>query len=249
MSTTTKPIQADLIESDEIARIRAEYERRRREIPADFYAWSRDVNFFYHSQTARAAIRALRQAGRFPLSGCKVLDAGCGSGSWLLEFAQWGADRLHGLDLDPGRLDIAARFLPGADLRCGDARTLPWPDESFDLVSQFTMFTSMLDADVKRSVAQDMLRVLKRDGVILWYDFRVNNPANRNVRGIEAAEIRSLFPGCDVTLTRTTLAPPLARRIVPVTWIGALMLERIPWLRTHYVAVIRHSAAVKSSTV
>jgi SAM-dependent methyltransferase len=249
MSATTRTVPADQMESDEIARIRAEYERRRREIPADFYSWSRDVNFFYHSQIARASIRALREAGRYPLNGCKVLDAGCGSGAWLLEFAQWGADQLHGLDLDPGRLDIAARMLPGADLRCGDARALPWPDECFDLVSQFTMFTSILDADVKRSVAGEMLRVLKRDGMMLWYDFRINNPANRNVRGIEAAEIRSLFPGCDVTLKRTTLAPPIARRIVPVTWIGALLLEQIPWLRTHYVAVIRRSAAVKSSTV
>jgi len=230
---TTDPASA------EIARIRSEYARRNREIPGDFYSWTRDVNFYTHCQTARAALRALVQAGMFPLSGRRVLDAGCGAGVWLLEFAQWGADRLHGIDLDPARLELAGRCLPNADLRCGDARELPWPDASFDVMSQFTVFTSILDPSVKQAVATEMLRVLKPGGVILWYDFRFNNPANPHVRGIEDGEIRSLFRNCDVTLKRVTLAPPIARRVVPVSWIGAAVLEQIPWLRTHYVAVIR----------
>ncbi|HLG98205.1 MAG TPA: class I SAM-dependent methyltransferase [Bryobacteraceae bacterium] len=175
----------------------------------------------------------------FPLDGRKVLDAGCGAGVWLLEFAQWGADQLHGVDLDPLRLEIAARRLPAADLRCGDIAHLDWPDQSFDLVSQFTVFTSILDPSIRRRAAAEMLRVLKPDGAVLWYDFRFNNPANRNVRGIEAAEIRDLFPRCRVRLRRVTLAPPLARRIVPLTWTGASLLEQVPWLRTHYVALIQ----------
>lgn len=223
----------------EISRIRAEYERRRRAIPGNFYAWDRPVNFFYHCQTARALIRLLSGAGLFPLDGRKVLDAGCGAGAWLLEFAQWGADQLYGIDLDATRLKAAATRLPAADLRCGDIRNLNWPDKSFDLVSQFTVFTSILDPSVRRAAAAEMLRVLKSDGAILWYDFRFDNPSNRNVRGIEAQEIRELFPGCRVKLTRVTLAPPLARRIVPATWTGALLLEQIPWLRTHYAAIIQ----------
>ena len=227
--------------STEIERIRSEYARRAREIPDDFYSWTRDVNFYTHCQTARAALRALVDAGTFPLAGRTVLDAGCGAGVWLLEFAQWGADRLHGIDLNPARLELATRRLPNADLRCGDARALPWPDATFDVVSQFTVFTSILDPSVKQAVATEMLRVLKPGGVILWYDFRFNNPANSHVRGIEGSEIRSLFRNCDVTLKRVTLAPPIARRVVPVTWTGAALLEQIPWLRTHYVAVVRKS--------
>ncbi len=223
----------------EIARIRSEYERRGREIPEDFYSWTRGENFFGHCQTARAALRALLQGGMFPLRGRKVLDTGCGAGIWLLEFAQWGADSLHGIDLDPARVEIAKRRLPHADLHCGDARNLPWPDASFDVVSQFTVFTSILDPSVKEAFAAEMLRVLKPGGVILWYDFRFNNPANQQVRGIEETEIRSLFQGCEVTLKRVTLAPPIARRVVPLTWTGAAILEQIPWLRTHYVATIR----------
>jgi hypothetical protein len=72
-----------------------------------------------------------------------------------------------------------------------------------------------------------------------WNDFRVDNPRNRNVAGIRASEIRALFPGCTVDLHSVTLAPPLARAIVPLSWAGALMLESLPFLRTHYLGIIR----------
>lgn len=243
MSVTPKTTAEGDLGSAEIDRIRSEYERRAREIPEDFYSWTRDVNFYTHCQTARAALRALLSAGMFPLAGRTILDVGCGAGVWLLEFAQWGADRMHGIDLNPARLELAAQRLPHADLRCGDARSLPWPDASFDVVSAFTVFTSILDPVVKQALAADMLRVLKPGGAILWYDFRYNNPSNRNVRGIGGGEIRSLFRNCDVTLKPVTLAPPIARKVVPVTWTGAALLEEIPWLRTHYISIIRPRSA------
>jgi hypothetical protein len=99
--------------------------------------------------------------------------------------------------------------------------------------------TSILDDGMKKAVAIEMLRVLKPAGIILWYDFLFNNPKNPQVRGIGAREIRALFPDCLVTLRRITLAPPIARRLVPVTWIGALLLEKITFLNTHYLGIIR----------
>jgi len=188
-----------------------------------------------------AAIQGLAAANLFPLDGRSVLDVGCGEGNWLLEFSQWGAAArdLHGVDLDQQRLNKARLKLPAADLHCGSAGQLPWPAASFDLVSQFTVFTSVLQPQLRNSMAQEMLRVLKPAGAILWYDLRRNNPRNPNVRGIGAGEIRSLFPGCSVRLQSVTLAPPLARVVVPCSWMAALMLEKLPFLRTHYVGIIR----------
>lgn len=228
-------------EASEIARIRAEFERRDREIPHDFYAWNRPVNQFFRSGTARASIRALVEHGMFPLGNRALLDIGCGAGSRLIEFLQWGARpvNLAGIDLVEGRVQAARGALPRADIRLGDARELPWPDESFDVGSQFTVFTSILSPAVKRQVASEMLRVLKPDGLLLWYDFRYNNPRNSAVRGIEAAEIKDLFPACPVRLRKVTLAPPIARALVPVSWTAALALEKIAFLRTHYLGVIR----------
>src|SRR6266581_3098300 len=197
----------------DIIRISAEYQRRAREIPEDFYSLGKPSNLLMHEQTLRSCIRLLQRGSMFPLNGRKIADIGCGVGTWLLEFVQWGADPadLGGIDLIPERLACARRRIPGADLHLGSASELPWPDESFDLVSQFLVFTTILDPALKRAVALEMLRVLKPGGRILWFDFRVNNPWNPEVMGLRAAEIRSLFPGCAIQLTPALLAPPLSR--------------------------------------
>jgi SAM-dependent methyltransferase len=226
-------------EAQEILRVRAEYDRRQREIPRDFYSWGRLPNYFLDTQLGRACITELTREKMFPFENLAVADIGCGSGRWLLEFAQWEAGSIHGIELDEVRLQRAKDRLPSADLRTGDARHLPWADNSFDLVSHFTLFSSILNDTVRKQIVAELMRVVKPTGVILWFDFRVNNPRNPNVRGIGASEIRSLFPGCGVRLRSVTLAPPIARFVVPKSWIAACMLEKIPFLRTHYLGLIR----------
>lgn len=238
---TMENAQADA-EAAEILRIRAEYERRGREIPKDFYSWGRLPNYFLDTQLVRDCIVELRREKIFPLENLSVADIGCGSGRWLLEFAQWEAREIHGMELDEVRLQRAKDRLPSADLRTGDARHMPWQDNSFDLVSHFTLFSSILNEIVRQQIAAEMMRIVKPSGVILWFDFRVNNPRNPGVRGIDAAGIRALFPGCDVRLRSVTLAPPLSRFVVPKSWIAACMLEKIPFLRTHYLGIIRKKA-------
>jgi ubiquinone/menaquinone biosynthesis C-methylase UbiE len=199
------------------------------------------VNQFFHYGIARACIRALAAAGCFPLDGCKIADIGCGSGTWLLDFVQWGADpaQLAGIDLLEDRIEAARRRIPTAGLVAGSASRLPWASESFDVVSQFMLFTSVLSGPMKQAVAQEMLRVLKPGGIVLWYDFRCNNPRNDQVRGIKAREIRALFHPCSVRLAKVTLAPPIARLAVRIAEPIAFLLESISLLRTHYVGVIR----------
>jgi SAM-dependent methyltransferase len=227
--------------SSEAARITAEYQRREKGLTGDTCVWSQPSNLLFHQQTIRGCISALHHAGRFPLRGQCVADIGCGDGAWLLEFAQWGANpsALSGIDLIEERVDRARRRLPQADLHTGNAYELPWPDDSFHLVSQFTVFSSILDPALQRQVAEEMLRVVKPDGAILWFDLRVDNPRNPHVRGIGAAGVRSLFPKCDIDLTSVVLAPPLARLIAGWSWPLAGILSAIPVLRTHYVGLIR----------
>jgi ubiquinone/menaquinone biosynthesis C-methylase UbiE len=222
-------------------RIATEYQRRSRDIPADYYSLARPANLLMHQQTMRSCIEALHRAGLFPLHGRRVLDIGCGSGFWLLEFVQWGADprSVAGIDLMSERVEAARRRIPEADLHVGSAAQLPWPDESFDVVSQIVVFTSILDTALKRAVAREMLRVLKPAGCILWFDFRVNNPNNPSVRGLRKAEIQSLFPACQVDLRRVLLAPPLSRLVARRSWVLGEALHAIPFLRTHYTGVIR----------
>lgn len=232
--------------------IREEFERRDANFP-DAYALSRPHVLFAYQGVSRALIDVLHRSGALTAERRRALEIGCAGGTWLatMEHAGLARSDLAGIDLDPARAEVARRRLAdvrdqsgqllagGADIRVGDASSLPWEDHSFGVVAQLTAFSSMLDPAMRRRVAQEMVRVLQPDGVILWYDFAYNNPRNHRVRGIRRKEIRALFPGLRMRARRITLAPPLARRIVPVTWLGALALERMRVLDTHVLAVLR----------
>ena len=238
---------------EEATRILREYERRERELPSNYYSVFRPSILFAKQQRVRTVIKALSREGMDPLSGRKVLEVGCGKGNWLADMEDWGAKRenLSGIELDLQRkAQAAARFAahqdetgrvlaPGADIRIGNATTLPWADESFDIVIQSTVFSSILDHDMKHRVAEEMARVLMPLGIIIWYDFSYNNPRNPNVRGIGHREIRSLFPGFSTGFHRITLAPPLASWVVPKTWLGALFLEKVGLFNTHILGILR----------
>ncbi len=88
-------------------------------------------------------------------------------------------------------------------------------------------------------LAREIERVIAPGGVLLFYDFAMNNPANDQVRGVPRGEILRLFPGLRGEVRSVTLAPPLARRIVPWSWTLATCLEAVPFLRTHLVAVLK----------
>jgi len=237
----------------ELARIRSEYSRREQEIASNFYSISKLANLFSYQQRVRAVLCLLTRMNVLPLSEANILEVGCGGGSWLIDFESWGAKRanLAGIELYSPRALIAQTRLcalrdangnivtMGADIREGDASCLPWVSRSFDIVLLSLVFTSILDVEMKRKIAQEIARVLRPSGIILWYDFFCNSPHNPSVRGIRAGEIRSLFPGFDVCLKRVTLAPPLARIIVPLSWICSVTLEKIGIFNTHYLGVLR----------
>ncbi len=224
----------------EAERIRREYQRRQRDIEPGFYALDRPANLFARHTQERALAAALRHGGLLPLAERRVLEVGCGGGQWLASFEAFGADRLRlaAIELDEERWRGACERFPGADLRLGDASELPWADASFEVVLQSTVFTSILEPDVRRAVAAEMLRVLAPNGRILWYDFSWDNPANSQVRGVRRRELDELFPSCRIWTRRVTLAPPLARRLVPLSRQAAELLQGLRLLNTHLFACI-----------
>lgn len=241
---------------NEIDRIVGEYERRQKEIPRDYYSLENVANLFRRQSWERTVLRALSKARAFPLAERRILDVGCGSGQWLIDFESWGATRknLAGIDLLPSRVRSARARLAafrdeggeesvGADIREGNAAALPWKDQAFDIVCQSTVFSSILDPGVRRAVAAEMARVLALEGAIVWYDFFVNNPRNPHVRGVKPSEMSELFPGFASRSQRITLLPPLSRRLVPVSWLAAEGLERMRLLNTHLLVVLKRSSS------
>jgi hypothetical protein len=95
------------------------------------------------------------------------------------------------------------------------------------------VFSSLLDDAFQQRLAAAMWRWLKPGGGVLWYDFTVDNPRNRDVRGVPLARIRALFPEARVESRRVTLAPPLARAVCRVHPGLYTLCNVLPPLRTH----------------
>ena len=221
-------------------RVQAEYVRREREISPAVYAPWQPSELFMKTERKRIAARRLHEAGVFPNAGDKCLEVGFGSLGWLGELISWGVPEtdICGIELDSVRAKRAQELLPLADLRVGDATVLPWESGTFQIVISSTVFTSILNPDVRRIVAEEISRVLAPGGALLWYDFAVNNPANPSVRKVDRSELKRLFPQLRGRIRSITLAPPLARFLAPRSWVLATLFEAIPLLRTHLLAVL-----------
>jgi ubiquinone/menaquinone biosynthesis C-methylase UbiE len=221
-------------------RIQVEYQRRAAAVSSDRYAsWQPATQLTIDGRT-RLAIDMLREASVFPNEASQCLEVGFGSHGWLSELIGWGVPetKLHGIELDPTRAAKARELFPNADLSVGDAVKLPWDDDSFNLVITSTLFTSILDVNVRMLIANEIVRVLAPNGALLWYDFAFDNPRNANVQGINRRKLRKLFPALNGKIKSVTLAPPLARLIAPRSFALASLLEGIPLLRTHLLGVL-----------
>src|SRR5262245_1395935 len=84
--------------------------------------------------TYEAALRHVRLE-----PGHRVLDIGCGVGSFLRVVAERGAEPC-GIDASETLIAFARARLPEADLRIGEMEGLPWRDDSFDLLLGFNAF-------------------------------------------------------------------------------------------------------------
>jgi ubiquinone/menaquinone biosynthesis C-methylase UbiE len=225
----------------EADRILAEYSRRAGDPTAELYEPTNPAQLFIRQSVERALVGMLEEAGALPLAGRRVLDVGCGYGQWLADLETLGAERglLAGIDLVRERAEKARARLGGADIREGDASVLPFEDGSFDLVLQSMMFSSILDASVKRRTASEMARVLAPGGVVLWYDFFVNNPRNPNVRGVGRREVEELFPDFGLRWRRVTLAPPIVRVLAPRLRPLAGAIQALRALNTHALGTLK----------
>lgn len=230
----------DLIVAERL-RMEAEYRRREREISSDLYALWQPAEMLGRASRKRLAAQQLHRAEVFPKLGDRCLEIGFGTLGWLVELISWGVREsdIHGMELDPVRVERARESLPHADLRNGDASALPWADNSFHLVIASTVLSSILHQEVRRLVAAEITRVIMPGGALLWYDFAYNNPRNPQVRKVDRLELRQLFPNLRGPIQTVTLAPPLARFVAPKSWPLAVLLETLPFLRTHLLAVLR----------
>lgn len=96
----------------------------------------------------------------------RLLDVCCGTGEVLGLLRKHGFSDLYGMDVTPP----STSGLEGVDIRRGDARALPYDDESFDVVLCMHALHHLGGPDgVKQSLAE-MIRVLRPGGRLALID-------------------------------------------------------------------------------
>ena len=178
-------------EADEVARIRSVYKERDRRGQRggpirEAYRRLGGGAAGDHSPSSAAA--PARAAPASPGCGLwrrwgPVVPAQCSAGR---------ADKLAGVDLIPSRLAAARVACPDVDLRLGDGSSIPFPDDSVDVATAVTVFSSILDQDVRRALFAEMERVVRPGGVLLLYDFVIRKPTNPNVIGMPLRRLAEL---------------------------------------------------------
>jgi SAM-dependent methyltransferase len=97
-------------------------------------------------------------------AGQRVLDVGCGPGALSARAAQVvGADHVTAIDPSQPFVEAARARIPGADVRLGDAESLPFADDSFDAVLSQLVVNFIPDAPA--GVAE-MRRVARPGGLV-----------------------------------------------------------------------------------
>jgi SAM-dependent methyltransferase len=146
----------------------------------------------------------------FVADGARLLDAGCGTGRNLVEFA--GFARAAGVDLSEEALRYCRQR--GVAAARGRLEALPFPDASFEAVTSFDVLYHRWVEDDAAAVAE-LSRVLRPGGLLL-----VRVPALKMLWGAHDAavhsrhryttgEVRALLEGCRFQVVRLTYANTL----------------------------------------
>jgi ubiquinone/menaquinone biosynthesis C-methylase UbiE len=197
-------------------------------------SWSAD-------NPGNVAIRAELVEAVFALAGAElrsagnVLDVGSGSGWWLERLA--ADDRvpasLHGLELLAERQLAARARVPAATVALGDARALPYETGTFEVVTIFTVLSSLASATDVLVAIDEARRVLTPGGLLVIWEPRVRNPLNPRTLLVSRALLAEALAGMRTQTVTTTVVPALARQLGDRTDGLYPALARLRALRTH----------------
>ena len=136
----------------------------------------------YHHLTSAVSLR-----------GKEVLEVGCGRGGGAEYVTRYHQPaRMVGLDLSPSGIAFCNQHydLEGLSFEVGDAESLPYPDESFDIL--INVESSHCYGDVNAFFHQ-AARVLRKGGTFLLADFR---------RAVDIPDFRGSLDATGLTAVR-----------------------------------------------
>ena len=122
---------------------------------------------YYYSQNGKISCRDIAER----IKGVPyetLLDVGCGTGFLIDLMAKRKPAKYCGVDLSDEMIRVAkGKAIPGAEFVVGSAEKLPYPDETFDIV---TCSQSFHHYPYPEKAMREALRVLKPGGLYILSD-------------------------------------------------------------------------------
>ena len=124
-----------------------------------------------------------------------ILDIATGTGDLVLELAKINTDKIIGLDISPGMLEIGKQKVKNKkledriDMQLGDSEALPFDKETFDGV---TIAFGVRNFENLELGLQEIFRVLKPNGALVVLETAV--PQNRLLRSLYTLYTQKIMP-------------------------------------------------------
>ena len=201
----------------------------------DGHAAADDYDVFTPQASARLVDAFVKLTRLKP--GARVIDLGCGSGTFTALLARAGYDSI-GLDISAKLLEVGRRKHPHIEFVAGDIEHLPFPAESFDGALLSGVVHHFPDPS---PCAAETFRLLRPRGRFVAFDPNRMNPfmwlyrdraspfyspvgVTPNERPVLAREIRTTFARAGFAVTSYYLAglayryvaSPRARLVLPI---------------------------------
>lgn len=136
----------------------------------EYYETLADVEYWENHWSERVSAQELKKDNvfmsktlcRFNAGGQRILEAGCGVGSFLSPMVHYGYHAI-GLDYASGMLGKLKKIAPAFTLIAGDVRRLPFGDQTFEGYWSIGVIEHFKDGF--EDVVKECRRVLKEDGI------------------------------------------------------------------------------------
>ena len=112
------------------------------------------------------------------LKNKRVLELGAGTGKTLISILKQKPSSIYAIDFSSKAIEKSAViFQDKVKLLKADARDLPFPDESFDVVIAYYILNNSLRKD-RIKIVKEIRRVLKKNGLCVFEDFSIGDLRN-----------------------------------------------------------------------
>lgn len=177
------------------------------------------------------------------LRDLKFLDIGCGNGNFELSLLKFGIhhNNIYGVDLSFHRLLKFNTSFPKITVINNNAMYLPFNNQVFDVVFQRVVFSSILDDNICYCISGEMLRVLKKNGIIIWYDSYGGKKMSKYTRSYIEKDINNFFPNCTYKFKKIIPHSQITFRLAKYSWLACDIISKLfPFFNCMQFAVIKN---------